>query len=643
VETATVTLMLLDVEVTDRDGQPVRGLTLRDFKVRMDGKDWPVESVDDLCPCGASVAQSDSLDSTPTEPGLSADRGRAAPDDVAPATSAEPVPFILYLDFIQLETNGRDSAIRHAKRWIQEVMQPGDRVMIVGHATPVGQRVIAPLTSDRDALLAALDKVSVDREWVDPFPSFLKARVDECIRDLPGCPTNVAEEYHYGRRSLEALRQFLAGLESVPGRKQLILFMQNGTIFPGELYGRPSDDHERRVDDTIAEATMSRVTINAASVGYWVDPLAIRLAEGTGGLYNKLEGVILPMMEQARRRCACVYRLGLQPPAAESRKLHRVAVFARGRRLPDRITQSLPAIDRWLRSARGVLMNPAEADALRIVAGIVPTGADDGWSARVQIGFELGSLTTLPAGGEHQGSWEVGAVLERKGGGSAESWEMLGMSQVRKTSGGASSTWVVHERKFEHLRPGDYRLAAFVRDTTANVFGGAEATIALPRPGRSGLAGPVLMRSNRLQILSTLPLLGEAGKNKTPSREATTVTAPVPSGHSIVSPRDLLEVSTWLCGRKTDTAPAGRLLRFIAAKETPILKFPDEEPEPAGRCSRITDSLELWRPTPGSYTYNVRLLAADGSEIGTATVPIEISGPFTGEAAADSGPKSPSP
>jgi len=105
----------------------------------------------------------------------------------------------------------------------------------------------------------------------------------------------------------------------------------------------------------------------------------------------------------------------------------------------------------------------------------------------------------------------------------------------------------------------------------------------------------------------------------------------------------LLEVSTWLCGRKTDTAPAGRLLRFIAAKETPILKFPDEEPEPAGRCSRITDSLELWRPTPGSYTYNVRLLAADGSEIGTATVPIEISGPFTGEAAADSGPKSPSP
>jgi len=651
VETTTVTLMLLDVVVTDHDGHPVRGLSRKDFRVRLDGKDWSVESVDDLCPCGdsaglpAGVASASGISSSRGIPSAS-DSSSVAP---APALPMEPAQFILYLDFIQLQTNGRDSSIKAARQWVEEVMKPGDRVMIVGHASAVGLRVIAPFTTDRAALRAALEKTAADRAFVDPFPSFLLARQEECRRPDTAylCGTSVqgvefigshpVEEYHYGRRSLESLRDFLAGLESVPGRKQLILFMQNGTIYPASLYARQGADLERRVDDVIAEATMSRVAINAAINSGASMGLGIRLAEGTGGFYNKLPGVISPMMEEARDRCACIYRLGLQPPAAESRKLHRVTVLVRGRALPQTfITQSLPAIDRWLRSARAVLMNPSAADDLPVVAGIIPTGAaGGGWSARVQVGFDLGSLSMLPSGKDHQGgTWEVGAALARIGGG--ESWEMLGVSTIRRTPGSLTSLWVVHERMFEHLRHGEYRLAAFVRDTTGNVFGGAEATIVLPKPDRSVLAGPVLMRPQRAQIVSTLPLLEEAGKNKPSSRGSTVIEASISAGHSAL-PDELLEVSTWLCGRAAQ-APAGRLLRFVAQEETPILEFPEAKLQPAGQCSRITDLIDRWQSAAGSYTYYLRVLSEDGSEIATASVPIEISAPPAREAPAESTP-----
>src|SRR5437899_506019 len=51
VERAGVSLTLLDVEVTDERGKPLRGLKKEDFRVRLNGREWPLYSVDDLCTC----------------------------------------------------------------------------------------------------------------------------------------------------------------------------------------------------------------------------------------------------------------------------------------------------------------------------------------------------------------------------------------------------------------------------------------------------------------------------------------------------------------------------------------------------------------------------------------------------------------
>ena len=622
----TVTLMLLDVEVTDRKGNPIRGLRKEDFTVRLDGRAWPIESVDDMCPCEASRGPR-KLHSAPMAPAL----------DLAGSTSmrdAEPVQVVLYMDFSQLQMDGRQRAVKEAKRWVTEVMRQDDRVMIAGYATAAGLGVLCPFTNDRSKLIAALDAAYDNPALNDPFPTLYLTRLQECIRDPWICALHAADEYHHGRRSLETFENFLAGLDPVPGRKQLILFSQNGNIHPGSLYGSHTWNHVRRLEDVAAEATTSSVTIHPITFydTLSLDPMSSEtkefgfdLADATGGTHNRGPSDLSRILDEVRLRCACVYRIGLVPPPVKARKLHRLSVNVRGRTLPhDYVTQSLTEMDRWLRQARAVLANPAGARDLRIASALVPVRADAGkWEVRAQVALDLDSLTILPTGTGSRGTWEVGAALARTDG--AGSWEMLGISQVRSGRGIGSEVWVVHERRFSALKPGSYRMVSFVRDRTANVFGGAESSIILPRPGREGFAGPVLMRSSRRQVVANLPLLKDAEPGKDPQHGATVVTGPVAAGDLQAGPREPLEVMTWVCGRAGAASPAPPF-RYIAEEGTPILRFEAGLPEPAGQCSRITDRIEGWQPRPGSYSYHLRWPPQEKGEAPSAEVAFEIAG-----------------
>jgi len=303
-----------------------------------------------------------------------------------------------------------------------------------------------------------------------------------------------------------------------------------------------------------------------------------------------------------------------------------VIVRVRGRALPhDYVTQWLTDMDRWLRKAQSVLADPQGARDLPITAGLVPVRSDSGrWELRAQVALDLAALTMLPSATGRQGAWEVGAALERLDG--EGSWEMLGLSEIKSEGKGASEAWVVHERRFLHLSPGSYRMVAFVRDRAANVFGGAEAAITLPRPGKEGLVGPVLMRSDRRQIVSTLPLLMVKDEREE-SHGTTIVTGAIPIGDSFADPREPLEVTTFVCGG--GGCPPDRLVRYITEAGVPILRFDQARPEPAGECFRITDRIEHWKPRPGSYAYHLRCESKGEKEPASAEVPFEIVGPAT--------------
>src|SRR5262249_42661885 len=50
-ETAGISLTLLDVEVKDEQGRPIKGLKKEDFSVFLGSSEWPIYSVDDFCQC----------------------------------------------------------------------------------------------------------------------------------------------------------------------------------------------------------------------------------------------------------------------------------------------------------------------------------------------------------------------------------------------------------------------------------------------------------------------------------------------------------------------------------------------------------------------------------------------------------------
>ncbi|PYT07908.1 MAG: hypothetical protein DMF49_06710 [Acidobacteria bacterium] len=125
VETVRVSLILLDVEVADERGGPIRGLKKEDFRVTLNGKTAEIYSVDDFCESagpGEAAPPPGRKDSTTS---VAPNTSVASKESEAAGTPAA-VKLVLYFDFGLLRSDGRAHAIREAKRWISESMRDGD-------------------------------------------------------------------------------------------------------------------------------------------------------------------------------------------------------------------------------------------------------------------------------------------------------------------------------------------------------------------------------------------------------------------------------------------------------------------------------------------------------------------------------------
>jgi hypothetical protein len=226
------------------------------------------------------------------------------------------------------------------------------------------------------------------------------------------------------------------------------------------------------------------------------------------------------------------------------------------------------------------------------------------WSVAVRVTVSAEALLLLPSAEGRYGSWETGALMYRDEGGGAR--EFLARSRLSTESTGSSDGYIVHQRTIEALRPGSWSLGAFVRDRNANIFGGAEGEMLLPRPGRAGISTPVMLQSGHTWIRTELPLLKK--KKPEPTRTGTVMEAPLPLADEPVSRGAPVEARTWICApRKGDE---GRLLRYLVKGEEPLFRFEHVDPPPAGACSELVDVVETGLLAPGEYAYRIRYTAA---------------------------------
>ena len=624
IEETGIDLILLDVEIYDEEGRPMRGLGLPDFTLKINGKVRTIYSVDDLCTCS---------DPTSDEP-LVVEQTEIP---LQPATHSPPIPpepmlYILYLNFGQLDRAGRFNALAEADRWVREVMRSGEQVQIMAWTSVKGLRQLTDVTDSRETLLEALAAAEADPELNDPFPTERTLRQMECAAcygrcegldtySKRGCIKScqvqcrgfARNEYSHGSWSMGALQQLLYQLEQVRGRKTILYFFQNDALYPARLFAGLGDDDVRDLNDEIeqvgADAVLSRTTITAAYSGSEPNGAGINvganLADFSGGSYNRNASLLQGVTAEAGRGCRCIYRIGVEPPTTRRNDLYHAAVFVHDRRVQRGFRlQHLTRFDRWLREAQAMLRSPEDVTDVPLSSSLHPMSLKKGrWQVAIRVAMEAEGLLLLPAAGGKSGAWETGALMYRDPG--VDPVELLAHSRLTVENEAIAGSYIVHERVLDGLKPGEWYLGAFIRDRNARTFGGGKVRMTLPKPGEAGLSTPVPFLSGQPWIRTELPDMTNKPKQvagATRSTEARLTPLPLPKRP--VRRAHGLEFRTWVCSPKK--GQAADIVRFVARDGEPIFRFETVKPPRDGSCAELADPVDTRFLEPGEYGYHIR-------------------------------------
>ncbi|MCY3933111.1 MAG: VWA domain-containing protein [Acidobacteria bacterium] len=246
-ETIDVRVVNVDVWVSDRDGNPVTGLTADDFEVREDGR--PVE-------LSNFYEFTDGLDATAREQAASARRD-ARPSDLDRFIPAEPPPpehrlsLMVYVDNNNLTPTDRNRLLPFLRNFLSVQLSPYDRAMLAVYdagrfevALPFTTEAwrVAEATHEVARVVGSRDRIESQRLDIlrelnrdDKVPPRYSAVV-ELIRDFAAM---IRSEVDASIVNLENAIRTMAGL---PGRKA-ILYISNG------LPMRPAEDLFRAVEE----------------------------------------------------------------------------------------------------------------------------------------------------------------------------------------------------------------------------------------------------------------------------------------------------------------------------------------------------------------------------------------------------------
>lgn len=241
IDRVDVNVINVEVFVTDRDGNRVRGLTAEDFEIFEDGR--PVEltnfyAVDRQPRVDTNLASDRALVQGDTPPVL-----EELPED-------QQLNLVVYIDNFNLRPGSRNRVLAQMEGFVEDRLSQGDRVMFVTFNRSI--EVLTPFTSDRaeiDEGIRRVRKMAGSRELVeadrrevmrdinfyalgsqrDPESSY-EAAIDR-VRSF----VEQAEERL--EQSSEGLRSITRSLSGLPGRKAVLYVSDGISQLPGqELY-----------------------------------------------------------------------------------------------------------------------------------------------------------------------------------------------------------------------------------------------------------------------------------------------------------------------------------------------------------------------------------------------------------------------
>ncbi|HYK05654.1 MAG TPA: VWA domain-containing protein [Thermoanaerobaculia bacterium] len=272
-ESIDVSIVNVDVFVTDRKGNRVRGLTAADFEIRENGRPQPISNFAEYAPEQRRGSGADRRDIPANNP------------IAALAEAPQKRTIVIFVESTTLAPHRSKTFFDSLRQLVREHVRPGDSVAVVSwlRAALVRQ----DFTDDVESIVQSLDELEAEMTGVEESGADSLRRqqefLDEFHQDLveEGFPVNLARitslgamsaaqaELTYIRRKAIALKSFMENIAGFDGKKIVIMAMHRfgeyagAQYFQGEVPTRDRGllDTRRERESVIATANAHNITL----------------------------------------------------------------------------------------------------------------------------------------------------------------------------------------------------------------------------------------------------------------------------------------------------------------------------------------------------------------------------------------------
>ncbi|HEY0554940.1 MAG TPA: VWA domain-containing protein [Thermoanaerobaculia bacterium] len=498
-EAIDVSVVNVDVFVTDKRGKPIAGLRKEDFEALEDGKPVPISNFT----AESGGAPSASALARPAVAG-----GKAA----APERPIDQqLRLVVFVDDVNLTPRNRTRILQSVGRFLHTGLRPGDQVMLVRYSEELDIR--RQFTADLavlDADIAELLKLRTDiRKYEQSLATAIRsvrysvlgdtgygATAEAAISDWAGYEGSTV------RGALNAVDSVVSWLAGVPGRKAVLYVSDGLPLVPGldlfTVYTRApvSSQNFDRTPEMVAQkfdmTTRFRQTTAHASrnrvVFYPIEAFGTRIDEGTQGLFddvalvNRQNGLRFLAEDTGGRtlfnatdvpaalaRMAVdfenYYSIGYQPQRKGDEAEHKIEVRAKTRGAQVRYRQwyrDKPAGEAVAEATLAVMRFGPEDNPLEATLEVVPGKKAGEMLVRVKV--PVSKLYLQPGEGSRQGHLRLYVVAAGAGSTTPVRETRTATVEVPEAEAAAGT-----QRDYTHevaipFKPGSYSVGVGVRD-----------------------------------------------------------------------------------------------------------------------------------------------------------------------------------
>ncbi|MEM6793522.1 MAG: VWA domain-containing protein [Acidobacteriota bacterium] len=534
VEAIDVNLVNLEVYVTDRKGNRIRGLTKDDFVLTVDKSPMAISNFYVVEEGRPLTEQPEVLEQPAPEAeerlGLPLRRSQFV--DTRP--DEQKLHLIVYVDNFNLKPFSRNRVIRAARNFLRTQMRPGDQVMLVSYDRSL--KIRHPFTSDPELIASALyeledvtgHRVHFDSERRDLLSEVYDEDRYREIYQVRGRVTQYAESIHNDMMfTLDALNEQVESLAGLPGRKAILYVAEGLPMRAGEdvfwalndrflessvLMDSQRYDISRRFQSLITKANTNRVTfytVDAAGLrtftymdasnasvggGAQIDQIhfanmqssLLFLAEETGGFAMINTNNFNRGLERMGSDFGNYYSLGFTPGEQGTGRYHRIKVQLKEKRKGVRLRyregyRNRPVSTRMADGALAALHYGYQSNNLGIelTAGRERPSEDGLYYLPLVVKLPIGKLTFLPSQEMQRGRVRLYIANKDSEGGLAEVMEVPVPIDIPAADFTRAKDQFYHYELTLVVAPGRQTVAVGVRDEIGATVGYATRPITI--------------------------------------------------------------------------------------------------------------------------------------------------------------------